>query len=304
MPLNLRRISIRARLGLIVLVAVVINLGAAGERLVKRSDEVYSARMGQVQTAVEAGYAVVADYAARAEKGEMTEAAAREAAKTALNAVRYSDGDYLFVLDHAVTMVLNPMMPGSVGLDRTSNKDSDGKLFSIDIVTLAKEKGQGIVGYRFPKPGEKIPTPKAVYVKDFKPWGWAICSGVYVDDVQRAVRDEMIKEGAISIGALILMTIVCFIISQAISQPIQLLTGTMRRLADGDLKATVTRDQGGRRGLQGQCREGHPPDRRAEADDRKNGARASADAAGPGRRIREIGHRCGHRSVRGLPPHA
>jgi len=245
MSLSLRRTSIRARLALIVLVAVVINLFAAGERLVKRSDEVYSARMGQVQTAVEAGYAVVADYAARAQKGEMTEAAAREAAKTALNAVRYSDGEYLFVLDHAMVMVLNPMMPGSVGLDRSANKDSDGKLFSIDMVNMAKEKGEGIVGYRFPKPGEKIPTPKAVYVKDFKPWGWAICSGVYVDDVQRAVRDEMIKEGAISVGALILMAIVCFIISQAISQPIQLLTGTMRRLADGDLRANVTRDQGG-----------------------------------------------------------
>jgi len=245
MPFSLRRTSIRARLALIVLVAVVINLAAAGERLVKRSDEVYSARLGQVQTAVEAGYAVVADYAARAQKGEITEAAAREAAKAALSAVRYSDGEYLFVLDHNVVMVLNPMMPGSVGLDRSSNKDSDGKLFSIDIVKQAKEKGEGIVGYRFPKPGETIPTPKAVYVKDFAPWGWAICSGVYVDDVQRAVREELIKQGAVNLGALALMALACFFISGAISKPIQLLTGTMRRLADGDLSAAVTQDQGG-----------------------------------------------------------
>ena len=37
----------------------------------------------------------------------------------------------------------------------------------------------------WPKPGEKDPVQKISYVKLYKPWGWIIGSGIYIDDVQK-----------------------------------------------------------------------------------------------------------------------
>ncbi len=244
MPFNLRSTSIGFRLILIVFIAVAVNLLTTAERLAKRSDEIYWTRMGQVKTAVEAGYSVAADYAARADRGELTQEEAQAKAKHALSSIRYGGDLYLFALDHNVVMVLNPATPDSVGTNRSGNKDSNGKLFSLEIVKVAKEQGEGIVEYLFPKPGGKEPIVKHVVVKDFKPWGWAICSGVYLDDVQRATRDEMIEQGLIGLVSVIVMTLACLAISRTISRPIADLTAVMRRIAAGDLRTDVPRDQG------------------------------------------------------------
>ena len=244
MSFGLRSTSIGFRLILIVLIAVTVTLLATADRLAKRSTEIYSARMGQVRTAVEAGYSVAADYAARADRGELSLEEAQAKAKHALGAIRYGEGLYLFALDHDVVMVFNPATPESVGTNRSGNKDSNGKLFSIEIVKTAKEQGDGIVEYLFPKPGGKEPIVKHVVVKDFKPWGWAICSGVYLDDVQRAIRAEMIEQGLIGLASLIVMTLACLAISRTISRPLADLTAVMRRIAGGDLGAEVPRDQG------------------------------------------------------------
>ncbi|HXP95833.1 MAG TPA: methyl-accepting chemotaxis protein [Telmatospirillum sp.] len=245
MTLSFRKMPIGARLTLIVALAIGMFVFSTGIRLNKIYDQIYAARIAQVKSVVEVAYSITADYAARVDKGEMTRQAAEDAVKTALNAMRYAGNEYILVFDYKVVMVLNPMTPQNVGTDRsTANKDANGKYFSAEMVRLAKERGEGVVDYLFPKPGGTVPLPKAVFVKAFAPWQWVIGSGVYIDDVQAAVRNEMIEEGAIGLGALLFLLLVSYGIGRAISRPIRSLTEVMRRVAVGDLTVDVIQDQG------------------------------------------------------------
>ena len=54
----------------------------------------------------------------------------------------------------------------------------------------------------WPKPGLAEPQPKLSYVEGFAPWGWIIGTGVYIDDIDAAVRSKALVLG--SIGCTIL----------------------------------------------------------------------------------------------------
>jgi len=65
----------------------------------------------------------------------------------------------------------------------------------VAFVDVVNQGGQGYITYAWPKPmvGSGVTEqryPKLSYVKKFAPWGWLIGSGVYVDDVDAAVRRE------------------------------------------------------------------------------------------------------------------
>ncbi len=244
MNLRFHAVPISARLGLIVVVAFAGLLFSTYNHLRHVSDQLYNARLGQVKSVVEAAHTIIVDYAGHAERGEMTKEAAQAAAKQALNAIRYSGQEYLIILDYDIVMLLNPANAKVVGTSRADGTDSTGKHFSVEMVKLAREKGEGVVEYLYPKAGGTVPEPKATYVKNFTPWGWVIGSGVYVDDVRAAVRDEMIATASWSLLVLAIMGVACFFIGRAISRPIRLLTEVMRRLAAGDLTAAVVQDQG------------------------------------------------------------
>eukprot|EP00828_Plagiopyla_frontata_P009289 TRINITY_DN14784_c0_g1_i1.p1 TRINITY_DN14784_c0_g1~~TRINITY_DN14784_c0_g1_i1.p1 ORF type:complete len:283 (-),score=143.80 TRINITY_DN14784_c0_g1_i1:80-928(-) len=55
------------------------------------------------------------------------------------------------------------------------------------MVDVARESGEGYVDYTWGKPGEDGDFPKLSYVKLFKPWGWIVGMGVYVDNIDAAV---------------------------------------------------------------------------------------------------------------------
>jgi PAS domain S-box-containing protein len=67
---------------------------------------------------------------------------------------------------------------------------------------VCAKKGEGFVEYLWPKPipGKKGVTeqqPKIGFVKLFKPWGWIVGTGVYIDDIEREVQkriDLVIKD--------------------------------------------------------------------------------------------------------------
>ena len=70
-------------------------------------------------------------------------------------------------------------------------------------------------------------------------WNWVIGSGVIVDDVQATVRAVVARIAAAAIGTLVLVLWLAVLLARSIVRPIATLTGTMRRLAAGDLAAEV-----------------------------------------------------------------
>jgi signal transduction histidine kinase len=72
---------------------------------------------------------------------------------------------YIFLLDAETTMIVaHPANPKLIGKIQTGLKDSNGKMFFVEFLNVAKEKGEGWVDYTWPKPGETTPSPKSTYV--------------------------------------------------------------------------------------------------------------------------------------------
>ncbi len=116
-------------------------------------------------------------------------------AKQQIGNLRFGpDGkDYFFILDTAGTMIMHPIKPSMNGNDQTDLRDPKGKAFIQEMVKSVKENGQGFVDYLWPKPGENEPVGKLSYVQLFKEWGWIVGTGIYVDDIDKAMAKQ--REG-------------------------------------------------------------------------------------------------------------
>jgi signal transduction histidine kinase len=83
---------------------------------------------------------------------------------------------YIYVLDLNGKMLAHPNA-SLVGQDFMVKKDADGKLFAVDMVKMAKEKGSGWVDYKWDNPVKKCVDPKTVYFE--KVDDVIIASGAY-----------------------------------------------------------------------------------------------------------------------------
>ena len=72
------------------------------------------------------------------------------------------DDLYIYVLDLSGKMLAHPKAE-LVGKDFMTVKDADGKLFAVDMVKTAKEKGSGWVDYKWENPKTKKIDPKTAY---------------------------------------------------------------------------------------------------------------------------------------------
>ncbi len=104
---------------------------------------------------------------------------------------------YFWIQDVEGNMVHHPIKPALNGKNLMGMKDPDGKLFFKEMDEKAKRDGGGFVDYKWPKPGFEKPQDKISYVKLFKPWGWIIGGGIYLESTEENLQ----KEALTSIGS-------------------------------------------------------------------------------------------------------
>src|ERR1019366_433678 len=128
---------------------------------------------------------IVTEEQAAAQRGEVTDEQAKARASLRIGAIRYGNEDYFWINDLEPRMIMHPMKPELNGRNVSDIKDADGQNLFVEFVDLVNRQGSGFIGYQWPKPGAAEPQPKLSYVVGFKPWGWVIGTGVYVDDLQQ-----------------------------------------------------------------------------------------------------------------------
>ena len=111
---------------------------------------------------------------------------------------------------------------------------SNGVHIFKEFARIVGEKGEGTVPYLWPKTQGAAPSPKISYVKGFKPWGWVVGSGLYVDDVD-ALFWQQVRNLALVLGGLLVALVGGgFVIARGISLPLGTISNRMRALAGGD----------------------------------------------------------------------
>jgi signal transduction histidine kinase/FixJ family two-component response regulator len=189
---------------------------------------------------VSVAYTMVAEYDRRVGKGELTLEEAQDRAKESIRSIRFGknrDG-YIWINDLEPKMLMHPIKPDLEGKNLFNYKDQNGKQFIMEMVRVIKENGEGFVDYVWPKVEGEKPSPKISYVKLYKPWGWVIGSGIYVDDVMTTVWKIVTGIGILLVVISIVVTTTTFIVGGGfISGPVkeygQLMQGFSSAIATG-----------------------------------------------------------------------
>ena len=204
-----------------------------------RSD-LYKGKQVMTQNIVETSLGVLSHYQQLEASGAMTRADAQKAAMEQVKVLRYGEDDYFWINDMGPTMLMHPMRPELDGQDLSKTKDPNGKELFNEMVKVARQHGAGLVDYEWAKPGEKDPVPKISYVELFKPWGWIIGSGIYVDDVEKEFQSYMVRFSLIGLGIAVLLAAIVAVLIRSITLPLRHSMQAMANIASGE--ADLTRE--------------------------------------------------------------
>jgi methyl-accepting chemotaxis protein len=167
----------------------------------------------------------------------LSDAQAFERSKALLRTLRFGTDDYFYALSKQGVVESHPN-PKVEGQNMLNTADSDGVHFTRQQVELAP-RGGGFVLFRFARPGGTEPLPKIAYTTEFKPYGWAIGGGVYLDDIEAIFWSEVRRSGSILALTLIVVGGICFLLGRSIVNPITGMTAAMRKIADGDTATVI-----------------------------------------------------------------
>jgi methyl-accepting chemotaxis protein len=204
---------------------------------------IMSEKKDAVRSEIETAHALIAHYQDLAAKGTLPEEEAQHRALDAVRAMRFGDGNYFFIFNTQLRMLMQPIKPELEGTDLNGNTDPTGKHLFVEIANVVKADGAGYVPYMWPKPGLQEPVPKISYSKGFAPWGWIIGTGVYVDAINTVFWERLTN---FSLGALVLSGIlvaVSMVIARSITRPLNQAVQIAKTVAAGDLTSHIALQQ-------------------------------------------------------------
>lgn len=134
------------------------------------------------------------------QQGLMQRKEAEKASLENLKTLRYGDGDYFWVHDLKLNMIMHPTQPELDNQSIAGYQDSNGKKLFVIMNQVVRDSGKGFVNYQWPRPNSRVSLSKLSRVQLFEPWGWVVGTGIYVDDVHS--KAAMVRHQAVVMGVL------------------------------------------------------------------------------------------------------
>jgi len=134
----------------------------------------------------------------------------------ALSPIRFEGGaGFYFILDMDGTMISHPFQTELEGKNQLEIRDLKGKYIARDMIKIVKQSKSNEGFYEFywslagveEEEGEK----KISFIKLFKPYNWIIGAGIYVNDINKRIKQNLLvaiskirfgKEGYIFVNKL------------------------------------------------------------------------------------------------------
>ena len=164
---------------------------------------------------VQTVFSILQYYEQQANSGEFSLKMAQDLAIKQIRELRFGlEGkDYFWINDMQPRMVMHPYLSNLDGQDLSNYSDPEGKLLFKEFVDVVKEAGAGYVQYYWQwKDDQKRIVPKISYVKLFKPWGWIIGTGVYIEDIRGEIAKFTKELIFISVGIFMIILLLSFYI--------------------------------------------------------------------------------------------
>lgn len=281
--MRISELPLRWRIGFLASLAIIAAglTAAVGGYFVNRA--LVEQRMNSVRFIAQSGNSIAERFYRLAQDGALSEEEAKDRAKTAIGAIRYADGEYLWIWTSQIVSVMHAN-PALIGKSGAEIRDRNGVYVIREAVRGALAPVPEFVSYEWPRPNDpKGPTyEKLAYSVHFKPWDWVIGTGVYTDDLRSAFIGMISVFGLVVAGISCLALLLGWAVARSVTRPLSRVHGVMLRLADHDLDAEVP-ECGRRDEIGGMARtlevfkENILRNRQMEQERRSAAARASAE---------------------------
>ena len=227
----LRKFSLIQRLGIIVGLITLLFILLTAVVLNRHYEALKQKSYDENQHLVEVVHTMLGSFEART---DVDEATAKQQALEAVKALRYDGSNYFWIQDQTPSMVMHPIKPALDGKDLRTFKDGNGKTFFIEMAQKIKANGDGFVDYVWPLPGEETPTDKISYVKEFKPWGWTVGSGIYLTNLEKEFSHLRNLIVVFCLVSVVLVVVLVYVIGGSIVKPVQEVTERMKDISQGE----------------------------------------------------------------------
>jgi two-component system NarL family sensor kinase len=168
------------------------------------------------------------------------DAATLEEAKRILASLSFGDDGYFFVYDLQGNSLMHPRQPELVGRNLYGMRDSVGNPTLQRLLARAKAGG-GLERYQWVKPSTRQEVAKLGYVVPMERWGWMMGTGIYLDDVERALaRIDAQQRGNIQ-NTMLWIAAIAILSALAVGFSGLALNVSESRVADAKLKALAQR---------------------------------------------------------------
>lgn len=136
----------------------------------------------------------IANHIYKTNKDKKSEVEIKQEIKNALHPANWDGGNgYYFSFDLNGNELINRNNISMVGKNLLGFKDVNGKYVVRDMLTLTKSQEEGYVSYYWDKPDNPgVEVKKISFIKLFKPYGWVIGTGKYVDDEEKLIKKEVL----------------------------------------------------------------------------------------------------------------
>ena len=244
----LESLSFRKKIATLIGVSLLGLFIITAVSFVRLRASIVEGRTSQLVTAVRSALSIATSYQALAAAGKLPEAEAKKQAMDALRGIRYgaTSKDYVYIFSSKFEGVMHPFKTDWDGTNMLGKvRNSKGVDTIEELITAANTSpdGTAFVAGEFPRPGTTVAVPKLQYVTSLKDWGWVVGSGVYMDDVDAAVRVALFETLAIAVGVFLVIGGLGLAIGRSVLRQIggdpQEAVKAMTEVAQGNLAAMV-----------------------------------------------------------------
>jgi methyl-accepting chemotaxis protein len=235
----LNRFSIKWKLSLLTIFSALVLITVSCLLLWLQFESSYTARKAAIRQSVEVVISVVDSTYKQEASGQLSREQAQALAIKAVNDARYNGREYFWINDMDVRLITHPFKPELNGQDVSGIKDPDGNAVFVRFVDVVRKDGSGFLSYLWPKPGLQKPVEKVSFVAGFKPWGWVIGSGLYMDDLRTEFMRTLEQVVAGILVALALTAGMAFTIGRSILRPMARAVAVAKAVSRGALDNDV-----------------------------------------------------------------
>ncbi|MRW92916.1 methyl-accepting chemotaxis protein [Duganella sp. FT80W] len=217
----MKKITFKQKLWLPLIASLMCLCAISVFYVMEARDLRYAERKADLADVAKAGLKIVEGLAADAAAGKITQAEAQVRAKAAMKSIRYGDDGYLVIISMDARPIQNPARPENDGKDLSDFTDPFGFHVFREISRVGSSAaGEGYLNYFWVRPGTTEPSEKLARVVSYKPWGWSLVTGLYVDDINKAFYASLQKVAAMLVVVCLMLSAIVIAVNRSLHRTI------------------------------------------------------------------------------------